>query len=110
MYICVSVYVCMCYICIYIIYIYIKVVHLEESKLQIQSPQKRIGDITVFTSFSIILRKHKSNGVKGNVKSSSKTSPGGRLLRQQYTFHRHPTTVYMRKTIKIATWNVITMH
>ena len=32
------------------------------------------------------------NGVKRNAKSSSRTSPGGRLSTQQGTFDRHPLT------------------
>ena len=51
------------------------------------------------------------NGVTGNAKSSSRTSPGGRLSTQQGTFDRHPVTACnTRGKMKIATWNVRTMH
>ena len=51
------------------------------------------------------------NGVKGNAKSSSRTSPGGRLSAQQGTFDRHPATACnTREKMKSATWNVKTMY
>ena len=51
------------------------------------------------------------NGVKGNTKSSSRTSPGGRLSTQQGTFGRHPVTAgNTREKMKIATWNVRIMY
>ena len=51
------------------------------------------------------------NGVKGNAKLSSRTSPSGRLLAQQGTFDRHPVTgCNTRENMKIATWNVRTMY
>ena len=51
------------------------------------------------------------NGVKGNAKPSSRTSPDGRLSTQQCTFDRHPvTTCNTREKMKIATWNVSTMY
>ena len=51
------------------------------------------------------------NGVKGNAKLSSRTSPGGRLLTQQGTFDRHPVSgCNTRENMKIATCNVRTMY
>ncbi len=58
---------------------------------------------------SQLLSKRKS--VKGTVNSSSRTSLGGRLSTQQGTFDRHQATVCnIREDMKIATWNVRTMH
>ena len=49
--------------------------------------------------------------MKGNAKSSSRTSPGGRLSMQQGAFDRHPVTACnTREKMKIATWNVRTMY
>ena len=51
------------------------------------------------------------NGVKGNAKSSSRISPGGRFLTQKGTFDRHPVTgCNTRNNMMIATWNVKTMY
>ena len=51
------------------------------------------------------------NGVKGNAKSSIRTSSGGRLSTQQGTFDRHPVTACnTREKLKMATWNVRTMY
>ena len=51
------------------------------------------------------------NDVKGNAKSSSRTSPSGRLSTQQGTFDRHPVTVCnTREKMKNATWSVRTMY
>ena len=51
------------------------------------------------------------NGVKGNAKSSSRTTPGGRISTQQGTFDRHPVTACnTRGKMKIATWNVRTIY
>ena len=51
------------------------------------------------------------NGVKGKAKSSSRTSPSGRLSTQQGTFERHPVIACnSRRKMKIATWNVRTMY
>ena len=56
-------------------------------------------------------KNQNSNGVKGNAKSSSRTSPSGRLSTQQGTFDRHPVTdCNTREEMKIATWNVRTMY
>ncbi len=55
--------------------------------------------------------KTRSNGVNGNVKSSSRLTPGGRIFPQQGTSDRHPVTACNTRTkLKIATWNVRTMH
>ena len=37
-------------------------------------------------------KNQNTNDVKGNAKSSNRTSPGGRLSTQQGTFYRHPVT------------------
>ena len=51
------------------------------------------------------------NGVKGNAKSSSRTSPGERLSTQQGTFDRDlVTTCNTGGKIKIAIWNVRTVY
>ena len=51
------------------------------------------------------------NIVKRNTKSSSRTSPGGRLSMQQGNFNRHPATAFnTREKMKIAIWNVKTMY
>ena len=56
-------------------------------------------------------RNLRFNGVNGNAKLNSRTSPSGRLLAQQGTFDRHPVTgCNTRENMKIATWNVRTMY
>ena len=51
------------------------------------------------------------NGVKGSAKSSSRTSPSGRLSTHQGTFDRHPVTACnTREKMKLATWNVRIMY
>ena len=51
------------------------------------------------------------SGVKGNAKSSSRTSSGGKFSTQQGIFNRHPVTACnTRGKMKIATWKVRTMY
>ena len=55
------------------------------------------------------IQKTRPNGVKGSVLNG--TSPGRRLSTQQGAFDRHQVTACNTKTkMKIATWNVRTMH
>ena len=55
------------------------------------------------------IQKTRPNGVKGTVLNG--TSPGRRLSTQQGAFDRHQVTACNTRTkMKIATWNVRTMH
>ena len=94
----------------------VTVIHLEEEIFDKTTQQKleNWGYHCLKLPSYIMITQQKDqnpNSVKGNAKSSSRTSPGGRLSTQQATLDRHPATACTtREKMKIATWNARTMY
>ena len=83
------------------------VIQLEEAIFVKTTREKRFGDLTLVHPYYTMTSQQRNlrfNGVKGNVKISSRTSPGGKLLAEQDTFDRHPVTgCNTRENMMIAT-------